>query len=105
MSDLKPCPFCGAKAEFRDDGENGSPYWVSCYDCSISTAEFDDPEWPVFEWNTRPDKELIAEVEKLRTNMMTEINKNNPYGSCYTVVKASCNQIIDDFIKLLDKTK
>jgi len=78
---LKPCPFCGEKAEFRDDGEKETPYWVSCYDCTISTAEFDDPEWPVFEWNTRASEakhnEILAEVEKRLIEAVREETAND----------------------------
>ncbi len=53
---LKPCPFCGGKAEFRQ--ELGLSFWVvssepSC-DVFSETRHFDySPEKAAFAWNKR----------------------------------------------------
>lgn len=53
MDNLKPCPFCGSKAEFF-----GECYMVkvrcSKYDCQCSLVTwFDEPEEAAEEWNRR----------------------------------------------------
>lgn len=72
MTELKPCPFCGGKAERRDDlvvmpiiGSNGAyisaevvggGYWIECMQCGVSTKWF-DPERDAADvddaWNRR----------------------------------------------------
>lgn len=61
MTELKPCPCCGAEAELRTDGwtnpdkicDEDTPFWVSCTKCTIATGEFAYKETPIIEWNTR----------------------------------------------------
>ena len=39
MADLKPCPFCGGKAEYTDDyNRDGTGHCVYCTDCGAGTA-------------------------------------------------------------------
>jgi Lar family restriction alleviation protein len=32
MEELKPCPYCGGKAEY-DNCDNGTGQWIECDDC------------------------------------------------------------------------
>lgn len=43
MAELKPCPFCGGKAELkkREYGDNTGFAYVLCKDCGNKTQEFD----------------------------------------------------------------
>lgn len=54
--ELKPCPFCGGKAEILDidDGENAGGSCVSCTQClASSNVEFEFKENFVSNWNRR----------------------------------------------------
>lgn len=57
-SELLPCPFCGATAELRDDGDGvtmdgDQPYWIACRDCQASVSHFYEAEDAIEEWNLR----------------------------------------------------
>ena len=46
MAELKPCPFCGGRAEMQEDdgcvghGENDTLYYVECCTCGGRTQGF-----------------------------------------------------------------
>ena len=55
---LKPCPFCGGKAQFArgfDHGEIGAIRWVSCTRCGAMTLSklYKTEEEAAVVWNTR----------------------------------------------------
>ena len=65
MDELKPCPFCGGKARFVDNGEpNGSKYYFAdvictnqvCRGCS-SYLESKTKEQAIAVWNRRAEDE------------------------------------------------
>ena len=58
MIDLKPCPFCGDRAD--TDYEGGGPFVVHCTSCG---AEVTESDWQraVFLWNTRSPQVPTAE--------------------------------------------
>lgn len=65
MSDLKPCPFCGAAAEiiYIEDGENAGGSCVSCTACMASSnVEFEFKENFVDNWNSRAATAREAEL-------------------------------------------
>lgn len=41
MSELKPCPFCGGKADLAGYGLTGVMKVVQCSDCGARTRAFD----------------------------------------------------------------
>ena len=51
---LKPCPFCGGKAEY-DNSDNGSE-WIKCTECGaqgpVRSLNFTDSK-VVDDWNRR----------------------------------------------------
>ena len=74
--DLKPCPFCGGKAEHSigKTGDGKPWHYVECVDCGATgpTPDYADHNIAVIEcraeaWNTRADRieELEAEIKLL----------------------------------------
>lgn len=60
MTELKPCPFCGGKAEiFQRIGKRYSEYNVSCgnVNCNVmpETGNFDTEQKAIEAWNRRVD--------------------------------------------------
>lgn len=56
MSELKPCPFCGGKAEIWRANESypKRKAWIACMGgCGVMTNEFDNNEQAAEIWNTR----------------------------------------------------
>lgn len=57
---LKPCPFCGGKAEFDNIGDHGEDFFmVCCDDCGASACFGDASETETGAaqaWNRRDDK-------------------------------------------------
>lgn len=50
---LKPCPFCGGKAELTESFYQ-TPVWrVVCHKCEIATFLFLSPESAAKRWNRR----------------------------------------------------
>lgn len=53
--ELKPCPFCGGKAELIDHGAHRHPNWryqIYCRDCQVY-AEEDNRPAAIAHWNGR----------------------------------------------------
>ena len=48
---LKPCPFCGGKAELFGTGKDGI-FYVECLECDVD-SNFDTPEEAITAWNRR----------------------------------------------------
>lgn len=70
---LKPCPFCGGKANFRivRVGEDSYKYRLSCSNpkcfCS-SSLSYSTREEAVNAWNNRPiENELVEKISKLES--------------------------------------
>ena len=74
-NDLKPCPFCGGKAEHSigKTGDGKPWHYVECVDCGATgpTPDYADHNIAVIEcraeaWNTRADRieELEAKLAK-----------------------------------------
>ena len=63
---LKPCPFCGGKAEFALGEEYREEYkqsndWIECNSCGTETACFDTPEEAAEAWNNRAGEDGAEE--------------------------------------------
>ena len=63
MAELKPCPFCGCKADFRTENF-GARVWVQCSVCGVATSRYDTnlivcgkggKEWAREAWNRRAE--------------------------------------------------
>lgn len=62
MSELKPCPFCGGKAELV----TGAPeYWVRCLTCGAGTDTTASSKRATDNWNRRksPDGYQLVPIE------------------------------------------
>ena len=52
VSELKPCPFCGGKAEVHYRGERRYEVWCSKCPCSLN-CDYDNEDLAVMCWNKR----------------------------------------------------
>ena len=60
MTGLKPCPFCGGKAELVEDVWSDNEYcYVTCVDCHAGTNACDTQDEAVAKWNSR-----VSEAEE-----------------------------------------
>ena len=50
MTDLKPCPFCGSDAVYR---QKAGRWQVHCINVCAGTRIYNDKERPKFDWNRR----------------------------------------------------
>ena len=82
--ELKPCPFCGEKAEiYMGDGISLSKVW--CRNCRVSTGNFKSDIKAISAWNKRSYKPLGK--EELEEIIGKEINKweVKPRGRCIPI--------------------
>lgn len=54
---LKPCPFCGGKAEAVVDNETEVLFLIQCTECKAQTAESEFLYSAEYDWNRRADNE------------------------------------------------
>ena len=67
MSDAKPCPFCGGKAELiKSDLYPTDTWFVVCHECEIKTFLFKTPEMALSRWNRRADDVIDRSLEEIR---------------------------------------
>lgn len=66
--ELLPCPFCNAKAQFREDKlPAGSAHWVECQICDAGTKYGPSQNDVARTWNARADSaKLASAIEVLR---------------------------------------
>lgn len=56
MTELKPCPFCGGKAELITQSDNEARYstnFIWCSWCGCRTSDTQNPEDVIATWNAR----------------------------------------------------
>ena len=78
MSELKPCPFCGGKAECFTVN---SASWVYCTDCRCETWGCDTPEEAIATWNKRYySEDAAAEAMRILDSLKEKLEKmrDNP---------------------------
>lgn len=56
--ELKPCPFCGGKAELYEDHYQYTDHsaWIRCTNCFIHTQTLFGKNEVIQQWNTRVEK-------------------------------------------------
>jgi Lar family restriction alleviation protein len=69
MSELLPCPFCGADAAELHENPHADMAWVACIVCGLEAPSETgvQAEQAIDYWNSRPDASSQAEIERLRT--------------------------------------
>lgn len=93
MDDLKPCPFCGAKAELRNSKwANKDHYGVTCTDCAVWFDErADHGAEAIAAWNTRAPDPRLAEVEAERDGLLQLVKSaNDIFQHCEVSVGYCC---------------
>lgn len=69
--ELKPCPFCGGKAEFENDNEE---WFVFCEKCGSMTVLFETKPEAKEAWNARPiEYAQAAEIKRLREELAKKL--------------------------------
>lgn len=58
-NELKPCPFCGGKAELYASKVADGLRWVTCTECYASGEPCDDTESAIRAWNRRAKDERM----------------------------------------------
>lgn len=53
MTELLPCPFCGAAQDIDQDIADTGVFWVRCSECCAEGAAADTKEDAAQAWNTR----------------------------------------------------
>ena len=101
MIELKPCPFCGGKGEYQEDG---SYAWAECLTCGATGKTFlflpapnDGGRKAVIKnWNTRPVEDAlqarIAELEAQLAERAGVCIWQPDEGFDYTCINTACHQ-------------
>lgn len=62
MSELKPCPFCGARGSVEEEGPIGG-YAARCGNCGSQTPIYLRADLAIKAWNTRAERTCTFEPE------------------------------------------
>jgi len=64
MKELKPCPFCGGKSDFKRIGTSRTSCIIECEDCGCRLESNESYENSGDQWNKRVE---LNKVEKQHT--------------------------------------
>ena len=89
--ELKPCPFCGGKAEFEiDEG-----WFVFCEKCGSMTVLFDTKPEAKETWNARPIEDKQASENKRLYDALDEIVNRNDFSRYCDI--SQLDEAIEDY--------
>ena len=75
--ELRPCPFCGGPADFRDDGIEGYAYCTHCLSRTDSFYSWREKNWKrdaARDWNTRVyPKEVLRALDKQTPDLVMQL--------------------------------
>ncbi len=81
--ELKPCPFCGGKAELRRYGDSAY-YYIECTQCEVGAYFYNTDNDAIAAWNMRTEAEnntrLIAAAPKMYELLKEELIPTSDYG-------------------------
>ena len=93
---IKPCPFCGGKAESMESWSAG--WYVECQECGVMIRLAEDSEEEAIEvWNRRKPIDKIVEQLESEANKYRESGED--YGSVAELGVASGIMYAIDTIK------
>jgi len=77
--ELKPCPFCGGKAElfnYLSNHLSKERFWIACIACTADVPSTESKEDILKRWNTRPIEDALkAENETLKQKIKELTNE------------------------------
>lgn len=83
IKELKPCPFCGARAQMFVSEDDENAFYVECDCCLVRTDDYFDKNDAVEVWNRRttinPDewdnalRTLVQAISKISKLVKNEI--------------------------------
>ena len=87
---LKPCPFCGGKADLYLDGRG--LYVVQCDYCGNRTICCQTKEGAVGAWNRRKDEDVVRCKDCIYREQA-----DGDYGNCYYCALTKCDVGENDY--------
>lgn len=96
--ELKPCPFCGGRAEFDSDDSDWN--WIECKSCSASTTALQHGEYDARNdlakaWNTRHIPEGYVMVPVVPTQQQKHSAEAEIAAWCSSSRQSRHHQIAD----------
>lgn len=91
--DLKPCPFCGGKANAFICGRI---FVVECESCGTSSDRFDTKDEAIEAWNGRTTMWRHEIIEKLRENLAELPSDMIEYNLGYAAAISDLEHIAED---------
>ena len=96
MSELKPCPFCGGKAQLGTAiNFRGTEYYVACSCCAINFTS--SREEAISKWNHRnytADVQQAIDKQKPELAIITKELGYHPDGDVYEVGCPDCGKVL-----------
>ena len=83
MADLKPCPFCGGRADWWETESDTHRFQIVCVECFCGTDECVSEEVALKRWNTRkPMEAVVAELDETGKKFCENVGCNKECENC-----------------------